>query len=197
MKRVYVETNFLVDLLRPLRQRPAQRLWQRHTSADIRLTVPWCSLKEAQRTLQRIVRQDLGFAETAGLFRGRLFANNAELARRLGPAVDEFLDEARKARGDAEATLLQSLEQVRTQVDVVHASERTAELAVTLNREKYLKPFDEMVLACVLADAEERPADEDRFFCSLDKDLAPTDDNGLVAEYKRCAVVHRRDFKVP
>lgn len=64
--RVYVETNFVIDLLRPFPKEGATELFDRHRSSELTLLVPWCSLKEAQRTLERVVRSDLGFDDVAG-----------------------------------------------------------------------------------------------------------------------------------
>lgn len=66
MKRVYVETNFLVDLLRPFPARAAKELHELHQDGGLRLTVPWCALKEAQRTFERVIRDDVGFEDLAG-----------------------------------------------------------------------------------------------------------------------------------
>lgn len=46
MKHVFVETNFLVDLLRPRSKRSATELFARHGS-DVALYIPWCSVADA------------------------------------------------------------------------------------------------------------------------------------------------------
>jgi len=43
MKHVFVETNFLVDLLRPFPSKDAEALFARNDGADLRLYIPWCS----------------------------------------------------------------------------------------------------------------------------------------------------------
>jgi predicted nucleic acid-binding protein len=64
MKHVFVETNFLVELLRPSPAKDAEQLFARNDGVDLRLYVPWCSQSEVWRTLSdRIIREDLGFTD--------------------------------------------------------------------------------------------------------------------------------------
>ncbi|MGD0679700.1 MAG: hypothetical protein ABSC94_30300 [Polyangiaceae bacterium] len=60
MKHVFVETNFLVSLLRPFPAQDALDLFARN---DLRLYIPWCSQAEARRTLTEIIKADLGFTD--------------------------------------------------------------------------------------------------------------------------------------
>jgi hypothetical protein len=61
VKHVFVETNFLVDLLRPLPSADAEALFERFQRGELQLYVPWASVSEAKRTLDRIMADDLGF----------------------------------------------------------------------------------------------------------------------------------------
>lgn len=198
--RVYVETNFLVDLLRPFARKEAERLWQRHLSGSLRLTVPWCSLNEAERTLDKIVKEDLGFSDNLGRFKARLVSNRGgTFSGGELKVLDRVMDELRTQRSAALAGIKGSIQAFSGRVDVVHPTARTSQLAVSLNREKRLKPFDEMTLACVLADAELRVAsgENNLFFCDKDGDLQASDDNGLGGEYSNRGIVFVRGFAIP
>src|SRR5690606_6514825 len=69
MKHVFVETNFLIELLRPFPSKDAERLFARNDGVDLRLYIPWCSQSEAWRTLKdRIIGEDLGFTKAMMTF---------------------------------------------------------------------------------------------------------------------------------
>ena len=63
MITVFVETNFLVDVLRPLPSPEASALLDRHVRGEVQLWLPWCCAAEASRTLTRVIDEDLGFAD--------------------------------------------------------------------------------------------------------------------------------------
>ncbi|WP_433929122.1 hypothetical protein AB3662_36495 [Sorangium cellulosum] len=66
MKHVFVETNFLVDLLRPFPVRDAETLFER-VANDLILHIPWVSVSEAKRTITtKLIGEDLGFADLVG-----------------------------------------------------------------------------------------------------------------------------------
>jgi hypothetical protein len=195
VKHVYVETNFVVDLLRPLPSKGADSLFARH-GVDVTLHVPWCSITEAKRTLDDIVREDLGFIDNAGRF-----------MRQLGPsvaadqaAIARFIQRARQARRDALYDHLDRLEQLANQVNVLQPSKRASQLVVDVFRRKSLKPFDEMVMATVLADAEARNAVDPgpHYFCNLNtKDFEPTTGNELSTAYQSVGLKYLSTFEVP
>ena len=63
MKHVFVETNFLISLLRPFPAQDALDLFARNDGVNLRLYIPWCSQAEARRTLTDIIKADLGFTD--------------------------------------------------------------------------------------------------------------------------------------
>jgi hypothetical protein len=77
VKHVYVETNFIIDLLRPLPSQGATDLYAEH-GKNLTLHVPWCALTEARRKLEEIIREDLSFVDNAGRFLRRLRAESGQ-----------------------------------------------------------------------------------------------------------------------
>ena len=63
MKHVFVETNFLISLLRPFPAKDALDLFGRNDGVNQRLHIPWCSQAEARRALTHIIATDLGFTD--------------------------------------------------------------------------------------------------------------------------------------
>ncbi len=94
MKHVYVETNFLVDLLRPFPKKAATALRDRN-GRDVVLHLPWCAFVEARRTLERVINEDLGFVDNAGRFLGKLGAQRHGSAAAMQAQVREFIAEVR------------------------------------------------------------------------------------------------------
>ncbi|HEX2872812.1 MAG TPA: hypothetical protein VHP33_16230 [Polyangiaceae bacterium] len=198
MKHVYVETNFVIDLLRPFASKGARALRARH-GQDLTLHVPWCSLTEAKRTLEAIIREDLGFVDNAGRFLGQLGAAADPTNRAMQTEVRRFLQSARDARLQALFDFPDRLEALARDVDILQPSPRAAQLTVDLFRRKALKPFDEMVLGAVLADAELRRAagEGPLYLCNLNtRDFEPTSGNDLVAEYARVGLTYVSTFDV-
>lgn len=76
MNHVFAETNFLVDLLRPLPAKDAVDLFER-IGKDVTLHIPWVSVSEAKRTIPaKISRDDLGFADLVGKFGVKLLESS-------------------------------------------------------------------------------------------------------------------------
>lgn len=198
MKRIYVETNFLVDFLRPLPRRDAERLYARIDSEFV-LTVPWCSLKETERTLDRIIREDLGFHDQVGRFKAQLNRASEKISAEENRAIDMLLLETKNQKKVALKSIQSDLEAFVERIDVIAPTRRAAELAIATNRQKRLNPFDEMMLGCVLADAEERKSagESSFFFCDKDKDFDPSAENGLLQEYQSRGISYLSHFKVP
>ncbi len=142
MKRVYVETNFLVDLLRPLRTKEATALHSRHGN-DIELTIPWCCFKEVERTLMdRVVDEDIGFASTANAVWARLREEAPGEWESRNPSVHQFLDAVRDLQRRARADCVIEIEKLMDAVVVVPMSQRATDRALEFSRVKRLKPFD-------------------------------------------------------
>lgn len=196
MKHVFVETNFLVDLLRPSPSKDADALYARNDNVNLRLYVPWCSQSEAWRTLNRVISEDLGFVEAMMRFTVRRWTADRTLFEKV---------EIDKLRGLAKADHAAALTSLATRIQATVASiariDPTPEVvARTLQifTVKALKPFDEMVLGAVLSKASELFAAGERelYFCNLDGDLA-SQHPALAAEYGACGLTVRQDFNVP
>jgi predicted nucleic acid-binding protein len=197
MKHVFVETNFLVSLLRPSPDREALDLFDRNDGVGLRLYVPWCSQGEAHRTLtQHIIKADLGFTDSMMKFVVRRWLADPALFDKK--EIDKVKHLAEIERRDAMSTLDQRIndhvgcmERIEPTVDVVNRTLRV--FAV-----KSLKPFDEMVLGAVLAKATElwTKGERELFFCELDGDLA-SQHPPLLQEYASCGLRVLPDFVVP
>lgn len=199
MKHVYVETNFIIDLLRPFAKKGATDLRARD-GQDLILHVPWCSLTEAKRTLERIIHEDLGFVDNAGRFLGQLGAAPGGPDRSLHQAATKFVKLAREARWGALSDYTDRLDAFAKSVDVLPPSPPATERTVDVFRRKSLNPFDEMVLGLILADAEQRHAagEGPLYLCNLNtRDFEPTSGNDLAAEYRRVGLVYLPTFQVP
>ncbi|HEY1537230.1 MAG TPA: hypothetical protein VGF76_24585, partial [Polyangiaceae bacterium] len=168
MKHVYVETNFIIELLRPFAAKGATDLRARH-GQDLVLHVPWCSTTEAKRTLDRIVNEDLGFVDNAGRFLAKLGAAAGRPDRTMQQETTKFVKLAREARRDGLYNYLERLESFAKSIDVIAPSPLATERTVEVFRRKLLNPFDEMVLGLVLAEAEQRRA---RFLAQFSCPLA-------------------------
>lgn len=196
MKHVFVETNFLVSLLRPFPAQGALDLFARNDNIDLRLYVPWCSQAEARRTLTEIIKADLGFTGTMMEFvRRRWLADRTLFDKREIDKVKRLADEARR---EALQTLDQRITDAVGRTARIDPSADVVARTLQVFSVKALKPFDEMVLGAVLAKATELYAagERDMVFCELDGDLA-SQHPPLVNEYAACGLVVRHDFNVP
>jgi hypothetical protein len=100
MKHVFVETNFLVELVRPFPARAAEQLVARN-GADVTLYAPWVSVVEAKRTLDRVINEDLGFGDAMMKYAVREY-----LAGRCTAAQKSVLEGfARQVKRDRAAAL--------------------------------------------------------------------------------------------
>lgn len=100
MKQVFIETNFLIALARPLQEDRAARLAQRN-GHDVILYVPWCSVTEARRKLADIIDDDLGFDQAIMKFAVRELLPSGDHATLA--TLDAFAKRAREARRVAKA----------------------------------------------------------------------------------------------
>lgn len=200
MKHVFVETNFLVDLLRPFQGREAKALWDRR-GTDVLLFVPWVSLAEAKRTLVRLVKQDLGFHDAMMTFAVRQLKLNA-LSKADHQVLNAFAKQAQVDLSHQLTTLENRVDQVAqdTNVVVIEPSKAVIEKTLSLFPVKSLPPFDEMVLGAVLVKAAEVKSAGATllYFCNLNtKDFDPANRPQLATEYANCGLHYRSDFRVP
>lgn len=196
MKRTYVETNFLVDLLRPFPSQEARNLYARH-GQDLELAIPWCCFKEVERTLmERVIAEDVGFSAQAKAVWADLRQTDPNKWNAHGRSVQRFLKEVRNRHQEARANCQQAIQQVMQSVVVLPLSQRATERALEFSRLKLLKPFDEMIMGCVLADAEAHTGM--KYFCNLNTgDFMPTSGNNLDDTYQAGGITYLKDFSVP
>lgn len=197
MKHVFVETNFLIDLLRPFPSKDAEALFARNDGVDLRLHIPWCSQSEAWRTLSdRIIREDLGFTDAMMKFALRRWLADRTLFDKA--EVEKVRDLANADRAAALRTLEQRIQETVTSMARIDPMPPVVARTLRVFMVKSLKPFDEMVLGAVLSKATELHAagERDLHFCDLDGDLA-SQHPPLVAEYASCGLAVRQDFRVP
>lgn len=201
MKHVFVETNFFIDVLRPFPKPEAEKLRDRH-GHDVTLYVPWCSINEAKRTMERKVLEDLAFIDGAGKF----FRRMQTQAQTFGtpPAgvkeIASFINAAREVRRDALDTFEAQVDGLAGQLKVIPPSQAVVTRTLTLFPIKSLQPFDEMVLGAVLTHAGDLFASGERelFFCNLNtKDFEPKDGNNLKNAYSGVGLTYIDSFRVP
>lgn len=197
MLHVFVETNFLVSMLRPLAEKSAESLFSRHVQGTLSLHIPWCCKSEARRTMTQIIDTDLGF--TSSMLRYAQVCQLPNANKQAMQAVQDLGDRARRDRKEAVDTLKRRIEDAVGKMNCIAPSEKVVERTLRVFGVKSLKPFDEMVLRAVLAKADElhanaAPSDE-LVFCTLDHDLASTNER-LAEEYKRCGLRIVNSFEV-
>lgn len=198
MKHVFVETNFMVEVLRPFPAPRAMELLDR-TGRDVTLYVPWVSLVEVKRTLDRVIREDLGFDDAMMKRAGREMANGS-----LGAAehrtIQQFADATKVARGAALASVGSRVDSLASRLVVIEPTKEVVSKTLALFPVKSLPPFDEMVLGAVLVKAAELYAAgaADMFFCNLNKkDFDARERPALATEYEACGLVYMPGFDVP
>lgn len=197
MKHVFVETNFLIDLLRPFPSQDAERLFARNDGINLQLYIPWCSQSEAWRTLtDRIIAEDLGFTKAMMKYAVRRWLADRSLFNKQ--EIEKLRDLADVDRSTALTSLEQRLQDAVSRMARIDPSPSVIARTLQVFKVKSLKPFDEMVLGAVLAKATELYAANERelHFCELDGDLA-SQHPPLIAEYQSCGLAVRRDFRVP
>lgn len=198
MKHVFVETNFIIDVLRPFPAPAAEALANR-IGADVTLYMPWVAIAEAKRTLVRLIGEDLGFTEMLAKYAVREFQAGT-LSRTDKPVID-----ALAAR--AKARLAQDIQSASIRIDalaaravVIEPTKPVVAKALSLFAVKTLKPFDEMVLAAVLTEAAQLHANGERdlYVCNKNtNDFDPVNRPLLKAEYDACGLTFLATFAVP
>src|SRR5271157_5503323 len=180
MRRVFVETNWLVEYAAPahLKTPAALELFRRAVNGEIKLYLPVICIAEARRPIfERFqsrneadrVRQFLSWARVTGVVdAAEDDATRRVLDRMEGgekadlERLDEAFDKLRAAKGIEIFNLNQDM------------LERCADLSyLRLD----LQPFDQAILAAILVRAEQLLADgvEEMAFCELDSHLQPWD----------------------
>lgn len=197
MKHVFVETNFLIELLRPFPAKDAENLFKRNDGANLCLYLPWCSQSEAWRTLKdRIIGEDLGFTGPMMTFAVRRWVADRTLFDKR--EVDKLQRLADADRVEALKTLDQRITDAVSKLQRIDPSPAVVARTLQVFKTKALKPFDEMVLGAVLSKATELHAanEFDLHFCELDGDLA-SQHPPLLAEYRACGLTVHQHFRVP
>ncbi len=199
MKHVFVETNFLVDLLRPLSRSDATDLFARN-SGGIRLYLPWVSVNEAKRTItSKIVYEDLGFADRLKQFGVKLLNSRKITHTDMGP-IQTLEQLVKQERTSALASVISDVDDAVSKMTVIQPSLGVVAKTVSLFPVKSLPPFDEMVLGAVLFEAAALHArgESALYFCNKNsKDFAPKPGNLLGKEYAACGLTYKDDFVVP
>lgn len=201
MKYVFVETNFLINVVRPMVDRTARSLLER---GDVTLHVPWCAINEAARTLrQRIINEDLGFTNAMLAFAQVEFLEKNDTASMS--AIQKLAEAADQARGRRLASIKSDLDVLTSRMQIIPPSEDVVRSTLDLWKVKSLPPFDEMILGTVLARAEAlyRDGERELYFCNLNKnDFSPSKGEemarvGLKDAYTRCGLTYLTSFELP
>lgn len=198
MNHVFVETNFIIDVLRPFPTPDATALRQR-VGGDVTLHIPWVAVAEAARTLPGVIREDLGFMDNMKRFAAVEFQNGT-LSRIDKPIVDELAKRARDFRDAELKSVIVRVEALAAQTSVIEPTKPVVTRTLTLFSVKSLKPFDEMVLGAVLTKAEElyQAGERELFFCDKNtRDFEPTNRPALDGAYRRCGLAYKSGFVVP
>lgn len=199
MKQVFVETNFLVDLLRPFPRRDAKKLFGR-ANVDVNLHVPWVSISEAKRTItSKIVDEDLGFAELLDRFGVTLHKSGAISTAEL-PAIQQLVRQIKTVRVATLQSVNAAVDAAVAKMSVIPPSPGVVAKTLSIYPIKSLPPFDEMVLGAVLFEASELNSRgvSDLYFCNANsKDFGPTSGNLLGNAYASCGLTYLADFDVP
>lgn len=205
MRHVFVETNWVVKYLAPAHHKmpAAVDLLERSKRGEIKLHVPSICLTEARRPLRekfnprneaRAIREFIPWA----LNQGALSVAEAQLVRR----VLEMYEVKIQRDLDLVDTALEALRS-EAALDVFPVTEQALSHALSLATRHDLNPFDQTILAAILARAAELRLNGERFveFCELDSDLLPWDAHGrpkpsLTREYDDAAIWVRADFQL-
>jgi hypothetical protein len=200
VKHVFVETNFVVDVARPFPSPDAEQLMARaNAGGDVTLHIPWVAIAEAKRTLDRIIREDLGFTDAMGQFVVREF-RDAKIDGADKKVIDALSKRAAAARKAAIQAIAATVDAVAARATIVEPSKSVVTKVLSLFAVKSLKPFDEMVLGAVLTKASElyQAGERDLWFCNLNKrDFDPANQPALAAEYAASALQFRASFAIP
>jgi hypothetical protein len=190
---VFVETNFLVEILRPFPGPDALALSRR---GDVTIHVPWVSVSEAKRTLARVINEDLGFDSPLAQLAAAEF-RAGDLDAQAKPVVDAMVQRLKARRAEALRTAVTRVDEAVGRMRVIAPSIAVVDRTLGLYPIKSLPPFDEMVLGAVLARADALGGSGGRpmYFCNLNK--RDFDNASLRAEYERVGLTYSASFKLP
>jgi predicted nucleic acid-binding protein len=182
VKHVFVETNWVVDLVAPAvsRNPDARDLLERGHRGELVLHVPAIALSEARKVVrERSPRADLvnirAFVHDAKA-RGDIDDAAASTAFDLLSDFQQWVPKEKEAAPNRIAALLQD-----PAIDVFPLDEEMLERSTQIAAETglSLQSFDLAILAAVLVrGAALRHAGNEVFFCTLDADLQPWSRNG-------------------
>lgn len=187
MRHVFIETNWIVAYAAPVHNKipAAIELLERANAGDVQLYLPSVCISEARHPIQEKfqprleadrVRRFLLWGkgnnvvdDAAGETVRRILDQLEGLVKRDLDKLDELFNDLRKQKG----------------LEVFDLTQEMCELCSRLCHDKLdLKPFDQMILAAILAKAEElRTKGVGLFaFCEADADLQPWDKAGNAKE---------------
>lgn len=198
MKHVFVETNFIIELVRPFPGNDVAQLYGR-LHDDVTLYVPWVSIVEAKRTLTNIVNEDLGFVVSMTKFAAQEF-RSGQLSADHKAVVDKLATRAKTAREHALSRISDDVDAAVAAMETIPPTQDVIRKTLSLYPIKSLPPFDEMVMGAVLVKAENLydRGERDLFFCNLNKkDFDPTNRPALAEEYRRHSITYQSSFKIP
>lgn len=198
MKHVFVETNFIIEVVRPLAAPEATKLFARR-GKDIELHVPWVAVVESKRTLDRIIREDLGF-DAPMLKRAATELKTGVISKDDMKLLQQFVERTKKDRTDAIKKIAANVDAAAAAMNVIDPTKEVIVKTLNLYQVKSLPPFDEMIMGAVLTQAEAlaKKGETALFFCNLNKnDFDPTNRPELTAEYASCGLTYLPSFKVP
>jgi hypothetical protein len=198
LKHVFVETNFIVEVVRPSPSPDALKLLGRQ-GKDVELHVPWAALVESKRTLERIIREDLGF-DAPMLKRAARELKAAAISKDEMRILQQFVARTKGDREKALKAIAKDVDAAAAKMSMIEPSKEVIAKTLSLYQVKSLPPFDEMIMGAVLTRAETlwRKGETALYFCNLNKDdFDPTNRPTLTAEYASCGLTYLPSFRVP
>ncbi|MEI8259419.1 MAG: hypothetical protein WCJ30_27440 [Deltaproteobacteria bacterium] len=132
MKHVLVETNFVIDLARPFPSPDAEKLLARAAPGrDVTRHIPWVAIAEAKRTLDRIIREDLGFTDAMSQFVVRDL-RDARISREEKTVIDALSKRASAARGAAIQSIASTVDGAAARMTIIEASKSVVTKVLSL-----------------------------------------------------------------
>lgn len=198
MKHVFVESNFVIELLRPFAGPDAAKLFARQ-GADVQLHIPWAAVVESKRTLGRLIAEDLGFDGTMLKF-GVIQLKNAGITKDEMKVLQKFGKMTKSAREKALKNASSAVDAAVGKMTLIEPTKDVITKTLAMYQVKSLQPFDEMIMGAVLTRAADlaKTGATSLFFCNLNKDdFDPTNRPQLAAEYAASKVTYLPSFKVP
>lgn len=191
--RVYVETNFILELVYEQKQVDAcEQILSGAERGALHLRYPaFCSF-EAADALQRRIKAREKIGET-------LRQEAREIARQkpfsTDPSADPFLDLIARSIQRLEARLELCLGRLSRCGQPISLGAREAELARSLWGSEGLENFDALVMGCICADLERSPTACAIFANRNSRDFATPSLKRLLGEH-RCSLINEFDDAV-